>query len=294
MIQNRNPSRLTRRRLLQWFGGLTLSGLAAFAYTRLLEPHWVDVEQVLLRIPGLPERLVGKRIAQLSDIHLCEFMAADQLHEAVKLVNRLVPDWLFLTGDYVGDDAEQAAGLVEPLRKVQAPVYAVYGNHDYWSELRTVKAMLDAAGVHTLRNEAVQLADELWLAGVDDIWSGRPDLAAALRETPSGAITLLLAHEPDYFDQVVQRQAPVAVQFSGHSHGGQVRLPRLTPGADGRYSYAPILPRFGRRYPIGLRQVGQQQVYTSRGLGVWPAPYRLNCRPEITLFTLTNDVSAHQ
>jgi uncharacterized protein len=98
--------------------------------------------------------------------------------------------------------------------------------------------------------------------------------------------TLLLAHEPDFFDLVVQRQAPVAVQLSGHSHGGQVRLPRLIPGDDGLHSYAPLLPRFGRRYPIGLRAVGRQQVYTNRGLGVWPLPYRFNCRPEITHFTL--------
>jgi hypothetical protein len=286
MNQQKEFGRLTRRRLLQLLGGLTLAGAAAFTYSRLVEPRWVDVEQILLPIPRLPAALAGRRIAQLSDIHLCEFTGPERLDEAVQLVNRLAPDWLFLTGDYVGDDERYAEGLIDPLRRLNVPVYAVYGNHDYWANIRVVRTALENARVQVLRNRAAPIAEGLWLAGVDDVWSGHPDLEMALREAPSNVTTLLLAHEPDFFDRVVQRQAPVAVQFSGHSHGGQVRLPLLQPGVDGLYSYAPLLPKFGRRYPIGLRQVGQQRVYTNRGLGVWPAPYRLNCRPEITVFEL--------
>jgi predicted MPP superfamily phosphohydrolase len=274
------------RRLLRWLAGFALSGAATVSYARLVEPHWLDVTQVELQIAGLPERLAGRRIAQLSDIHLCEFTDPTQLEMTVTQVNELQPDWLFLTGDYVGDDARHAAGLIEPLRRVQAPIYAVYGNHDYWSDVQIVRAMLEQAGVQVLRNQARPLLEGLWLAGVDDIWGGRPDLAATLRDVPAKATTLLLAHEPDYFDLVIQQAAPVAVQLSGHTHGGQVRLPLPWAGPDGRYSYAPLLPRYGRRYPIGLRRVGQRQVYTNRGLGLWPLPYRLNCRPELTLFTL--------
>lgn len=277
---------MTRRRLLQFLGGLTLAGAATWLYSRRFEPQWVELEQITLRIPRLPERLAGKRLVQLSDIHLCEFMGPQQLLAAVQQVNHLRPDWLFLTGDYVGDNAQDAEGLIEPLRQLQAPTYASYGNHDYWSDLPTVQNMLAAAPVITLRNQAQPLAEGLWVAGIDDLWSGRPDLAATLRDIPPTAITLLLAHEPDFFERVVQRQAPVAVQFSGHTHGGQIRLPTWRPGADGRRTYAPILPKYGHLYPIGLRQIGAQQVYTNRGLGMWPVPYRLNCRPEITLFTL--------
>lgn len=95
-----------------------------------------------------------------------------------------------------------------------------------------------------------------------------------------------MSHSPDYFDNVIQRNAPIAVQFSGHTHGGQVRLPRPTPGPDGLFSYALIVPEYGKRYPIGLRRVGERIVYTNRGLGSWPIPYRFNCPPEITVFTL--------
>jgi predicted MPP superfamily phosphohydrolase len=286
-MSSSTPSRgLTRRRLLQLLGGLTLSAAAALAYTRVVEPHWVDVETISLRLPGLAPRLAGKRIVQLSDLHLCEFFSAERLMSIMPTVNQLRPDWVILTGDYVGDQSSAAQGLVEPLRRIEAPIYASLGNHDYWSHVQTVTAMLEEGNARVLRNTATPLDDGLWLAGVDDLWSGRPDLKQTLDEIPTDVTTLLLAHEPDFFDTVVQQQAPVAAQFSGHSHGGQVRLPLLKRGVDGLHSYAPILPRYGQRYPIGLRQVGVRQVYTSRGLGLWPMPFRFNCRPEITLITL--------
>jgi uncharacterized protein len=176
--------------------------------------------------------------------------------------------------------------LIEPLRRLNMPVYASLGNHDYWSDITIVRKLLAATPVKILCNEAAQLSADLWVAGVDDLWSGRPDLSAALQNVPSAATTLLLAHEPDFFDRVLQQQAPIAVQFSGHTHGGQVRVPLAQAGEDGYHSYAPILPRYGKHYPIGLRQVGDKYVYTNRGLGSWPVPYRFNCRPEITIFTL--------
>ncbi len=285
MMQPANP-RFTRRHVLKLLGGLTLSAASVAAYTRVLEPQWVDIEHILLMIPGLPEKLAGKRIAQISDLHLSQFFSPERLLAAIDMVNALAPDWLFLTGDYVGSEARDAAGLVDPLRRLQMPAFASYGNHDYWSDIHVVQSMLAETPVKILRNAAAQLADDLWLAGVDDVWSGRPDLKAALHDVPSKATTLLLAHEPDFFDHVRQEQAPIAVQFSGHSHGGQVRLPLLHADAAGLYTYAPVLPPYGRRYPIGLHKSQARQVYTNRGLGVWPLPIRFNCRPELSLFTL--------
>lgn len=281
-----NQVRMSRRGVLRGLAGLLLSSGGLVGYSRFVEPRWVDLEQVTLQIPRLPQALIGKTIAQLSDIHLSQYTGPERLQQAIDQVNHLAPDWLFLTGDFVGDDARAAQGLIEPLRRVQMPAFAVYGNHDYWSNLTVVTAALRETPVQILRNEATQLTAELWLAGVDDLWSGAPDLKAAMQAVPTGSTTLLLAHEPDFFDRVIAAAAPIAMQFSGHSHGGQVRLPLLRPGEDGRYTYAPILPKYGRRYPIGLRQHGQSQVYTNRGLGVWPVPFRVNCRPEITLFTL--------
>jgi predicted MPP superfamily phosphohydrolase len=255
-------------------------------YVRTLEPRWLSVDTLELPIKRLPTALDGKRIAQLSDIHLSQFFSPERFRLTIDEVTRLAPDWLVLTGDFVGDHAQDAAGLVDPLRSLSMPTFAVYGNHDYWSDHTVVSRFLKEANVSVLLNAASQIAPGLWFAGVDDLWSGRPDLTAALRQVPSDATTLLLAHEPDFFDVVLREQAPISLQLSGHSHGGQVRLPLLKPDAAGYYSYAPILPKYGRHYPMGLRLIEGRYVYTNRGLGVWPVPYRFNCRPELTLITL--------
>lgn len=280
------PRRFNRRRFLQLLAGAGLAVGGAAGYVRVVEPRWVDVTELTIPISRLPTRLDNTRFIQISDIHLSSYFSPERLADAVEQIRKLEPQWVCMTGDYVGHTAQSAAGLVDPLRGLDMPVYAIFGNHDYWTERPMVQRYLEASGAKVLLNQAHRLEDGLWLAGVDDLWSGFPDLNAALADVPADAATLLLAHEPDYFDQVVSRQAPVALQLSGHSHGGQVRLPQSQPDEAGYYSWAPILPRYGRRYPIGLRGQGQSRIYTNRGLGVWPMPYRFNCRPEITLITL--------
>jgi predicted MPP superfamily phosphohydrolase len=118
---------------------------------------------------------------------------------------------------------------------------------------------------------------DLWLVGVDDPWATGDNLDRALQGIPDGVMRVLLAHEPDYADRASERQIPL--QLSGHSHGGQVRLPFLG---------APILPYMGTRYPIGLQRVPGTltQVYTNRGIGMVQPAVRFNCRPEVTILRL--------
>jgi predicted MPP superfamily phosphohydrolase len=283
-----NSPLLSRRRFLQLLGGSVLGAVGLYAYGRVLEPNWIDLEQITLTVPNLPERLAGLRIAQISDIHLSEYTSPEKLFSVTRWINQLAPDFVMLTGDFVGKRAEDAAGLVDPLRTLQMPAYAVYGNHDLWTDRGTVKKFLQEGGVTILTNEATEVAGGLYLAGLDDLWSGHPDLRAALRNVPAEAPTLLMVHEPDYIDRVVATNAPVAVQFSGHTHGGQVRIP-LWDGERVRI-HAPVLPRYGERYPIGYQSVSYSAVYTNRGLGLWPLPFRFNCRPELSLFTLRPSV----
>jgi len=277
---------MTRRRFFQIVAGMTLTAGALAGYTRLVEPHWLSIDNLELPIRNLPSALDGKRIVQLSDIHLCQYFSPSRLASALEEVKRLSPDWLVLTGDFVGSRAKDAEGIIEPLRTLSMPIFAIYGNHDLWSNRAVVGKALREGNARTLVNEGVQLDSNLWLAGVDDLWRGYPDIHYAMKDVPSGAATILLAHEPDFFDIALYEQAPFAIQLSGHSHGGQVRLPTLRPDVAGYLSYAPILPEYGRRYPIGLRQKQERYVYTNRGLGVWPIPYRWNCRPELTHITL--------
>lgn len=245
-----------------------------------------EVSYVSLPIPHLPASLSGLRIAQLSDIHLNKRMRATHLMKAVQIVAELSPDYVFLTGDYVSDHGDHADQLIEPLRQLPAPAYAIWGNHDYYNEVARVRRALRETPVRILQNEAVQVAPELYLAGLDDALLGRPDLKAAMKSVPTDAFTLLLVHEPDYFASVLSQQAPVAGQFSGHTHGGQIRLPALRNRASQPQGWAPVLPELGHQYPLGLYQIEERFVYTNRGLGFSGFPLRVNCEPEITLFTL--------
>ncbi|MCB0056309.1 MAG: metallophosphoesterase, partial [Caldilineaceae bacterium] len=266
-------------------------------YARYAEPQLVRVDNVTLPIAGLPAALAGKRFAQISDIHVGAYFAAEGLAAAIERVNGLDVDFLMLTGDFATvreeNRSRRAAArtaalqtLVEPLRRAQMPIYAITGNHDMWGGLEPVEQMLSAAGAPLLRNRAIPIDSNLWLAGVDDLWGGQPDLQAAMRAVPSGAVTLLMAHAPDYFDTVLNLDAPVAAQFSGHTHGGQVRLPFV----------GPILTssQLGRRYVMGHYHEGRTHLYVSRGLGLegMSAPrVRFLAPPELTLITISQSTA---
>ena len=129
-----------------------------------------------------------------------------------------------------------------------------------------------------MRNQARPIEKDgqrLWIAGVDDVLEGWADLSRTTAGIPANEATILLAHEPDYAD--LAAKAGIDLQLSGHSHGGQVRVPGVGP---------LVLPNLARKYHTGLNRVGNLQVYTTRGIGVINPPVRLNCPPEVTLITL--------
>ncbi|MGH9577193.1 MAG: metallophosphoesterase [Terriglobales bacterium] len=268
---------------------LLVLGAATAGYGFLIEPRRIVVERIEMRLRRLPGEFDGFRIAQLSDIHYGPFMSSDFVRRAVAEINQLQPHLVALTGDFVSHPFGKPAGIegaryivpcAEALHGLRADYgrYAILGNHDHWNHPATVRNHLDATGFPVLLNQAVALEKDnarLWLVGVDDVLSGRPDLEKALQRVPAGEAVILLVHEPDFADHAAQ--FPVDLQLSGHSHGGQVRLPWLG---------APILPLLAKKYPMGLYRVGKMQLYTNRGLGVINPPVRWNCPPEITLVTL--------
>jgi predicted MPP superfamily phosphohydrolase len=279
---------LSRRRFLRWALGVPLGATAAAAaaagYAYGLEPGWLALERVAVCVPDLRPALDGLTVAHLSDLHWGPYTGQQEIHAAVEMVNAVAPDLIVLTGDYVLHSATYAAPCARELAVLRAPlgVYAVTGNHDYWTDIDVVAAELSAAGLVLLRNESQRLevgGASLWLAGVDDVYEGHDDLGAALASIPRDEPLLLLAHEPDFADVAACDPHRIVLQFSGHSHGGQINLPLL-----GR----PVLPPLGKRYPAGLQTVpgSALQVYTSRGVGVIDPPVRFNCRPEVALLTL--------
>jgi predicted MPP superfamily phosphohydrolase len=220
--------------------------------------------------------LDGLRIAVLSDFHLYPFTPLPFLKRAVEETNRLQPDLTVLLGDFVDQTVEAMEELGPLLGTLNAKlgIFAVLGNHDHRKGAARVAERLGREGIEVLVNRGVSLQVSkapLHLAGVDSI-SGRFDLRAALGGVRSGLPTVLLAHEPDTADAALA-DGRVCLQLSGHSHGGQVRLPGL-----GRLG----LPLGARKYPFGSYRFEGLFLHTSRGLGTTGAPIRLGSVPEIS------------
>ncbi len=263
--------------------GVSASGALGFGYTRYGEPNWLDVEHVAVLIHNLPSALEGLTIAHLSDFHLSPEVQPEHVAQAVALANAQKPDLVALTGDFVTYGLEYIEPVAEIVSDLRAPlgVFAVLGDHDYWTGApRQIMAALGKYNIRTFRNENQRVTvgtESFWLVGVDDVWEEHNNLPEAFRGVPESSMKIALVHEPDIADEVARYGA--ALQLSGHSHGGQVRLP---------FVGAPVLPRLGRRYPIGLQHVPDSatQVYTTRGVGLVAPAYRFNCRPEVTLLRL--------
>lgn len=276
---------ISRRSFLRYLGYTTLaagaSGLGGLYYANEWEPFRPSIERITLALPYLPPTLDGLRLAQLSDLHVGKSFTQENVVAGVTVVNALQPDIIVVTGDYVTHSAADAKACAWALSQLKAPlgVWAILGNHDLWTNAQQVATALRAAGLRVLINEAVQpvAGEALWLLGLDDIWSGKPDLRGVVRGLPTQGCRILLAHEPDYADTAARAEYGIQLQLSGHSHGGQVRLPVLG---------ALKLPNLGRKYDMGLRRLGEMWLYTNRGLGVVEPAVRFNCPPEVTLFTL--------
>jgi uncharacterized protein len=281
---------VSRRSFL--IGGLFGAGGLAL-YAGEFERHWIELVHKDIEINGLPADFDGLKVAQLSDIHLDEFTERFLLREAIDEINKACPDVVLLTGDYVSSEvlpphltveaAWQCGKLLGQLDCKQR--FAIFGNHDIWAGEQHVGDALQFNGITLLRNSYLPLergTGRVWLAGLDDPVCGRPDPDLAIPRSIRNIATepiVLMCHAPDYVDQLQKHPAGQAVSLvlSGHTHGGQIRLPFVGP---------LHLPPGGRKYVEGLFQLGTTQLYVNRGIGSVGVPFRFDCRPEITLFTL--------
>ncbi|MCU1298478.1 MAG: metallophosphoesterase [Acidobacteriaceae bacterium] len=277
----------------------TTGALAIGADASIIEPNDPRLVRIEVPLTRLPSSFDGFTIAQLSDFHYDDVFSKVPIRKAVKIVNDLRPDLIVLTGDFVTvpmfDDflskksahvyrrkeavktAPPCAQLLSELR-ARVGVFAILGNHDVASVPEFITECLENHGIRVLRNSSLSIEQEqarFWLAGIDDVMQGKPDLSRTLTSVPKEEMVVLLSHEPDFADEAARH--PVDLQLSGHSHGGQIWLPIIG---------APWLPPFSQKYPRGKYQVGGLALYTNIGLGTIRVPIRLNCVPEITLFTL--------
>lgn len=258
--------------------GAGLVGLAGYGF--YLEPRWLATPVVEVTLEDLPPGLDGLRIVLISDLHVGPHLGPADVERVVAASNALEPDLVVLLGDIVAYDPADAAVVAAGAPRLVAPlgVYAVAGNHDYFVDQTTVARLLEAAGVRVLRNAGLPLERQgarLWLAGVDDLRRGRPDLASALAGAAPGDVPVLLTHNPMLAHPAAALGVPLVL--AGHTHGGQVQLPVVGP---------LLLPIPDRRLAEGLVALGATQVYITRGVGVGTPPARLGARPEIPLIIL--------
>lgn len=259
-------------------------GLGTAGYTWLGEPNWLDKVYIDLPLPQLPPSLNGMKLIQFSDVHLGMGKEASDLEKLADIIMAEKPDMICFTGDMVDDDPTPLRAGVSALQKMSAPLgkFAVLGNHDYLQDVLSVSTMIEQGGFKMLTNENVQIKQPdgtLAIIGLDDQLLGKPNVNKATTDIGKDACRILLMHEPDYADKI-----PINfgfhLQLSGHSHGGQIRLP---------WFGAVITPRGSRKYIMGWYQAGPQRqlpLYVNRGIGTSQVPIRFLCRPELTIFTL--------
>ena len=274
--------RLSRRRFLR----VSLASTSIIgAYAWGVEPHWVEVVRRRLPIANLPADMVGRTIAQFSDLHIGPRVDDDYLRDTFANVARLRPDIVVMTGDFVSyrDAAQfgQMRHVVEAFPHGRLATLAILGNHDYgygWSELAVADHVTEVAtssGITVLRNQP-RVVNGLQILGLDDYWSPRFDPASVIANRDRTTATLVLCHNPDAVDRDVWSDYDGWI-LGGHTHGGQCKPPFLPP---------PIVPVRNKRYTAGaIALTGGRTLYINRGLGHL-LRVRFNVRPEVTLFEL--------
>ena len=272
------------RRTAQAGFGLAAAGSAVGGYG-VWEAAHIRVARHTVAVPNLPPAFAGKTVAVLADLHHGPFVGIGFIREAVRVTNALAPDLVALVGDYAhkGDDAHrQLPPCLEALAALSAPlgVFAVPGNHDMQRGGAVYRELVAATPLADLtnRNRRIELnGDHLWLAGVDDLWWGKPDLDRALAGVESGAAVVLLSHNPDFAED--KPDARVGLVLSGHTHGGQAYLRGVGSG------WLPS--KYGAKYRHGLVRGPASSVFVSRGLGEAGVPLRIGAPPEVCVLTLT-------
>lgn len=257
-------------------------------YAGEISRHELSIEQHTIRMERLPDAFRGMRIVQISDFHYAEYTEAFFLREVVRTVNRLHPDMVLLTGDFVSYgplprrlSRRFAVECAAILSEIQCPLrYASLGNHDAIIGDKYVAGPLREHGIPVLLNAAVPLEREgqrVWLAGLGSACESQsqPDRAIPRAAVNDKEPLMVMAHEPDILPEIAKYNADL--MLSGHTHGGQVRIPFLPPVQ---------LPDLGKHYVEGLFRYGPTQLYVNRGIGAVGLPFRFRCPPEITLLTL--------
>lgn len=287
-ISDRKKSRLTRRDFLKVTGVFAAGGLA-ISYPVMIERYLIGINHYTIPVRRLPPAFDGFTVVHLTDLHLDKLTPLPIIEYVIKQANHLKKDIIVLTGDYVhGMDVIDSVNQVWPvLMRAQAPqgVYAVLGNHDHWADTQRSNYWLRKSGFN-LSHKAIPLergGQRIWLGGTGDYWEDRQTIDEIFNGMPEDECKIVLAHNPDSAD--VPFQTRIDLMISGHTHGGQVRLP---------FVGALRLPVKNKIYSSGLVYNDRFPVFISRGIGYAIYPVRFNCPPEVAVMRLISDPAGNQ
>lgn len=271
--------RTTRRSAL----GLLGIGIPSGIWASAIEPDLLSVTRKDLTLPGWPGSLDGFRLAQLTDLHFRPGADDALLTKIREAVAREKPDLIALTGDFVITDQSSLTECLRALDGLTAThgIVASPGNHDRWHcSAAQLKREIEGAGMTYLCNEGTRLpvgGESIYLNGLDSIWGGHPDPAKAWRGHRRNLPVISLVHEPDPFEELHQEH-PLTLQLSGHTHGGQCRVPLI--------NYSPAKVKYGRKFIYGDFERGRSRLFVGRGIGTVGPRVRFACRPELVMLTL--------
>ncbi len=277
---------MNRRKFIKrTFWGSVGVGFLTGLYTWQIEPFWLEFVKRKMPIANLPDKLVGKTLMQISDIHVGNRFDYRYIIDSFKKAQKFNPDFVVYTGDYVSyENEKQFKQLDEVLRhtvKGKIGTVGILGNHDYgknWAEQNVadkISEQLTNAGIEVLKNDQVDISG-LNIIGFDDYWALNFAPEKVMINYNQNKANLLLCHNPDVCDLDVWNGYKGWI-LSGHTHGGQCKPPFLN---------APMLPVKNKRYSQGEIDLNDgRTLYINRAVGhLWQV--RFNVRPEITIFEL--------
>ena len=279
-LEEGKRSKFTRRNVLR----LITAGMAgSLIDAGWIEPGLLSISRHERICKQLPPAHDGLRIGLLADFHFRPDQDSELVDKVVAQVRREKLDLIALAGDFISSDIRVLPPLLARLEKLSAThgVFAVMGNHDGWAGNRAaIKRQFEKSGISFLINQHSLLAirgESLAVAGTDFVWLGEPDPGKTLKGIATNTPILALVHEPDYFD-TMNAHREIMLQLSGHSHGGQCRVPLI--------GYAPKTVKYGTKYVEGLFSNGSSDLFVTRGVGTTGPRVRFACPPELAILTL--------
>jgi predicted MPP superfamily phosphohydrolase len=242
-------------------------------------PYMLEISTYDVPMHGLTEYWNGKTFVHLTDIHAGYGNTGPVYEEVLRRIDALEPDLILLTGDYLDDHPDDAQfPLKEILLRlpVKAGIFGSFGNHDHRRGIVGSRRLLEQSHVHRLENESFELPHGLFLAGVDDLAEGFPDIPRTLAGLPEDRTSIVLSHHPGLIERIPDRDVLI---LSGHTHGGQIALPFPSPR---------MVVKFHLRcnQVAGWYENGKARQYVSRGLGVTGKPFRYHCPAEMVVFRM--------